>query len=206
MGGYMEALIDSGLKVKIAFNLFLSKMRPIFCGNFEYDAHQSELERLFGRYWKVDRVDMKSGFAFIYMDDERDAGDAIQALDRTEFGRHGRWLRIEWTKHVVVGRSGSSRRSLANMTHTKTLFAQEDATKALEATNMRCFLLPQFQYMLMDRVISLEYALRDDDDRRNGYSPKRRRRYRSLARRGRDSGRTPSPYGRGREKDSPDSG
>ncbi|CAD5190877.1 unnamed protein product [Musa acuminata subsp. malaccensis] len=174
-------------------------MRPIFCGNFEYDARQSELERLFGRYWKVDRVDMKSGFAFIYMDDERDAGDAIQALDRTEFGRHGQWLHVEWTKLVVVGRSGSSRRSLANMTHTKTLFAQEDATKALEATNMR-------KGLLMDRVISLEYALRDDDDRRNGYSPKRRRRYRSLARRGRDSGRTPSPYGRGREKDSPDSG
>lgn len=36
-------------------------MRPIFCGNFEYDARQSELERLFSRYGKVDRVDMKSG-------------------------------------------------------------------------------------------------------------------------------------------------
>lgn len=36
-------------------------MRPIFCGNFEYDARQSDLERLFGRYGKVDRVDMKSG-------------------------------------------------------------------------------------------------------------------------------------------------
>ncbi|URD74986.1 Arginine serine-rich-splicing factor [Musa troglodytarum] len=60
MGGNMEALIDSGFKVKIAFNLFLSKMRPIFCGNFEHDARQSELECLFGRYGKVDRVDMKS--------------------------------------------------------------------------------------------------------------------------------------------------
>ena len=37
------------------------KMRPIFCGNFEYDARQSDLERLFGRYGKVERVDMKSG-------------------------------------------------------------------------------------------------------------------------------------------------
>ncbi|KAJ0042211.1 hypothetical protein Pint_17381 [Pistacia integerrima] len=35
-------------------------MRPIFCGNFEYDARQSDLERLFRRYGKVDRVDMKS--------------------------------------------------------------------------------------------------------------------------------------------------
>lgn len=38
------------------------------------------------------------GFAFIYMDDERDAEDAIRGLDRTEFGRKGRRLRVEWTK------------------------------------------------------------------------------------------------------------
>ena len=36
-------------------------MRPIFCGNFDYDARQSDLERLFKKYGKVDRVDMKSG-------------------------------------------------------------------------------------------------------------------------------------------------
>lgn len=41
--------------------LLLRKMRPIFCGNFEYDARPSELERLFRRYGKVDKVDMKSG-------------------------------------------------------------------------------------------------------------------------------------------------
>ena len=45
-------------------NLCSGKMRPIFCGNFEYDARQSELERLFRRYGKVDRVDMKSGKFF----------------------------------------------------------------------------------------------------------------------------------------------
>lgn len=36
-------------------------MRPIFCGNLEFDARQSEVERLFRRYGKVERVDMKSG-------------------------------------------------------------------------------------------------------------------------------------------------
>lgn len=36
-------------------------MKPIFCGNVEYDARESELERLFRRYGKVDRVDLKSG-------------------------------------------------------------------------------------------------------------------------------------------------
>lgn len=40
-------------------------MRPIFCGNFDYDARQSDLERLFRRYGKVDRVDMKTGMWFL---------------------------------------------------------------------------------------------------------------------------------------------
>jgi len=32
------------------------------------------------------------------MEDERDAEAAIRALDRVEFGRKGRRLRVEWTK------------------------------------------------------------------------------------------------------------
>ncbi|KAA8533775.1 hypothetical protein F0562_031292 [Nyssa sinensis] len=204
-------------------------MRPIFCGNFEYDARQSDLERLFRRYGKVDRVDMKSGFAFVYMDDERDAEDAIRGLDRIEFGRKGRRLHVEWTKQERgIRRPGSSRRSSANLRPSKTLFVinfdpyhtrtrdlerhfdpygkilnirirrnfafiqyetQEDATKALDATNMS---------KLMDRVISVEYAIKDDDDRKNGYSPDRGR-DRSPRRR-----RSPSPYRR--ERASPDYG
>lgn len=38
------------------------------------------------------------GFAFVYMEDERDAEDAIRKLDRIDFGRKGRRLRVEWTK------------------------------------------------------------------------------------------------------------
>uniref|UniRef100_A0A8R7QK86 RRM domain-containing protein n=1 Tax=Triticum urartu TaxID=4572 RepID=A0A8R7QK86_TRIUA len=75
-----------------------SNMRPIFCGTLDYDARQSEIERLFGKYGRVERVDMKTGFAFVYMEDERDAEDAIHRLDRTDFGRKGRRLRVEWTK------------------------------------------------------------------------------------------------------------
>lgn len=39
-------------------------MRPIFCGNVEFDARQSDIERLFRRYGRVERVDMKSGMFF----------------------------------------------------------------------------------------------------------------------------------------------
>ncbi|XP_023553364.1 serine/arginine-rich splicing factor RS40-like isoform X1 [Cucurbita pepo subsp. pepo] len=211
-------------------------MKPIFCGNFEYDARQPDLERLFSRYGKVDRVDMKSGFAFIYMEDEREAEDAIRALDRREFGRKGRRLRVEWTKQERGIRrpgggrgGGDSRRSSTNTKPSKTLFVinfdpyhtrtrdlerhfdpygkilnvrirrnfafvqyelQEDATRALEITNMS---------KLMDRVISVEYAVRDDDEKRNGYSPDRTR-DRSPDRKR----RSPSPYRR--ERGSPDYG
>ncbi|KAJ6889380.1 serine/arginine-rich splicing factor RS40-like isoform X1 [Populus alba x Populus x berolinensis] len=225
-------------------------MRSIFCGNFEYDARQTELERLFKRYGRVERVDMKAGFAFIYMEDERDAEDAIRGLDRVEFGRKGRRLHVEWTKQERGARQpgGSSRKS-ANTRPSKTLFvinfdphhtrtkdlerhfepygrivsvrirrnfafvqyeAQEDATKALDATNMS---------KLLYRVISVEYAARDDGERRDGYSPDRSR-DRSPDRRGHDRRRSPSPYRRergstdyghgsspyGKERVSPDSG
>jgi RNA recognition motif-containing protein len=38
------------------------------------------------------------GFAFVYMEDERDAEDAIGRLDGVDFGRKGRRIRVEWTK------------------------------------------------------------------------------------------------------------
>ncbi|XP_060970255.1 serine/arginine-rich splicing factor RS40 isoform X1 [Cannabis sativa] len=208
-------------------------MRPIFCGNLEFDSRQTEVERLFRRYGKVERVDLKSGFAFVYMEDEKDAEYAIRRLDRTEFGRKGRRLRVEWTKQERgVKRSGDSKPS-ANTKPSKTLFvinfdpvhtrtrdledhfeqygkilnirirrnfafiqfeSQEDATRALDATNLSKF---------MDRVISVEYAIRDDDDRRNGYSPDRKGRDASPER-SYGRGRSRSPYRRDRE--SPDYG
>lgn len=41
-------------------------MRPVFCGNFEYDTRQSELERLFSKYGRVERIDMKSGIPILF--------------------------------------------------------------------------------------------------------------------------------------------
>nr|XP_033511886.1 serine/arginine-rich splicing factor RS31-like isoform X1 [Nicotiana tomentosiformis] len=218
-------------------------MRPIFCGNFEFDTRQSELERLFKRYGKVDRVDMKSGFAFVYMDDERDAEDAIQGLDRIDFGRKGRRLRVEWSKEERSRKPEVSRKSSSSFRVSKTLFvinfdpyntrtrdlerhfdphgkilnirirrnfafiqfeSQEDATRALDATNMS---------KLMDRVITVEYAIKDDDDRRDGSGPGKT--HDRSPRRGYDRGRSRSPYGRdrpspdygrGRDRPSPDYG
>ncbi|KAK4476319.1 hypothetical protein RD792_015464 [Penstemon davidsonii] len=216
-------------------------MRPIFCGNFEYETRQSDLERLFSKYGRVERVDMKSGFAFVYFEDERDADDAIRGLDDTPFGYGRRRLSVEWAKgergRHPDGRAGNQR-------PTRTLFVinfdpvrsrihdierhfepygkvlnvrirrnfafvqfetQEDATKALESTHMRQAQidLPIYIYILiLDRVVSVEYALRDDDER-GGRSDSPRRDY------GRRGGspyrRSPSP-GYRRSRPSPDYG
>ncbi|XP_057497113.1 serine/arginine-rich splicing factor RS41-like isoform X3 [Actinidia eriantha] len=178
--------------------------------------------------------DPVAGFAFIYMEDERDAEDAIRRLDRIEFGRKGRRIRVEWTKQEhAIRRPDSSRRSSANTRPSKTLFVinfdpvhtrtrdlerhfepygkisnvrirrnfafiqyelQEDATRALDATNMS---------KLLDRVISVEYAVRDDDDKRTGYNPDRRGHDMSPDR-SYDRRRSPSPYRR--DRGSPDYG
>jgi RNA recognition motif-containing protein len=39
----------------------VATMRPVFVGNFGFDTRQTDLERLFGKYGKIERVDMKSG-------------------------------------------------------------------------------------------------------------------------------------------------
>ncbi|KAK9279182.1 hypothetical protein L1049_012860 [Liquidambar formosana] len=208
-------------------------MRPIFCGNFEYETRQSDLERLFSKYGRVERVDMKSGFAFVYFDNERDAEDAIRGLDNTPFGYDRRRISVEWARGER-GRHREGSRSMANQKPTKTLFVinfdpirtrvrdierhfepygkvlhvrirrnfafvqfetLEDATKALESTHMS---------KILDRVVSVEYALRDDSERGDRYdSPPRRG---SYGRHG-DSPyrRSPSPVYR-RSRASPDYG
>lgn len=42
------------------------------------------------------------GFAFIYFEDERDAEDAIRALDGAPFGEGRRRLSVEWSKVLGV--------------------------------------------------------------------------------------------------------
>ncbi|XP_050203416.1 serine/arginine-rich splicing factor RS31-like isoform X2 [Mercurialis annua] len=165
-----------------------------------------------------------AGFAFVYFEDERDAEDAIRGLDNMPFGYDRRKLSVEWARGER-GRHRDSSRPMANQRPTKTLFVinfdpthtrvedikrhfekygevihvrirrnfafvqfetQEDATKALECTHMT---------KIMDRVVSVEYALRDDSERGDRHdSPRREGHY----------GRSPSPLYRRRP--SPDYG
>ncbi|KAI3971611.1 hypothetical protein MKW92_049908, partial [Papaver armeniacum] len=117
-------------------------------------------------------------FAFVYFDEERDAEDAIWSLDNTPFGYTKRRLSVEWSRrpaktlfvinfdpvdtrirdtekhfepygkvlHVII------RRNFAFVQFE----TQEEATKALECTHMST---------ICGRVVSVEYALRDDNER-----------------------------------------
>ncbi|KAL6004422.1 Serine/arginine-rich splicing factor rs31 [Asimina triloba] len=168
--------------------------------------------------------------AFKFLQDERDAEDAIRYLDDVPFGYSRRRLSVEWSRQGDRRREGP--RPAANTKPSKTLFvinfdpirtrtrdierhfepygnilhvrirrnfafvqfeSQEDATRALECTHMS---------KILDRVVSVEYALRDDGERG---SPRRGGGYG----RGGDSpyGRSPSPpYRRGPPRPSPDYG
>lgn len=53
--------------IEVCLKTLIGEMKPIFCGNFDYEARQSDLERLFRRYGRVTRVDMKSGNVPIFL-------------------------------------------------------------------------------------------------------------------------------------------
>ncbi|KAL6885469.1 hypothetical protein ACP4OV_010248 [Aristida adscensionis] len=221
-------------------------MRPVFVGNLDYDTRHSELDRLFYRYGRIDRIDMKSGFAFVYYEDERDGDDAIRGLDGYPFGPGRRRLSVEWSRGDRVARRDGNKPA-ANTKPTKTLFVinfdpintrVSDIERHFEPfgkiSNIRIrrnFAFVQFETLaeaskaleathstrLLDRIISVEYAFRDDGEpsdrygspRRGGYGRRGDSPYRRSAspvyqrsRPSPDYGRPRSPdYGRPRSPD-----
>ena len=51
----------------------------LFCGNIPHSATPRDVEVQFGKFGRC-RVDLKRGFAFIDYEDDRDADDAMKAL------------------------------------------------------------------------------------------------------------------------------
>ncbi|KAF9602299.1 hypothetical protein IFM89_026416 [Coptis chinensis] len=220
-------------------------MRPLFCGNFEYETRQSDLDRLFSKYGRVQRVDMKSGkllrktelpsglmaeeFFLPSCSSAPFSNGSIlhflhlisHAMPTTDLSSSNcPKLPFYKNDHHLCGERGARHRDgarpMTNQRPTKTLFVinfdpirtkvhdierhfepygkvlhvrirrnfafvqfetQEEATKALEYTHMS---------KILDRMVSVEYALKDDSERDN--SPPRR----GYGR------RDDSPYGRSR--------
>ncbi|MEM7409952.1 MAG: RNA-binding protein [Myxococcota bacterium] len=74
--------------------------RKIYVGNLPFSVTEGELKDAFGRHGGVESVAVITdretgrprGFAFVEMEDENAAGEAIRALDGTDFG--GRSIRV----------------------------------------------------------------------------------------------------------------
>mmetsp|Transcript_6127 Transcript_6127/g.25911 ORF Transcript_6127/g.25911 Transcript_6127/m.25911 type:complete len:210 (-) Transcript_6127:2153-2782(-) len=94
----------------------------VYVGNFEYRTTTRDLERLFERFGSVKKVDMKVGFAFVFMGSKDDGDDLIKEFDGTTFGSRQRRLRVEWAKgDGRVKKREDSRRS-QNMDPSDTVF------------------------------------------------------------------------------------
>ncbi|KAK1866217.1 hypothetical protein I4F81_008737 [Pyropia yezoensis] len=102
----------------------VSESRAIFIGNFEYEAKPYAIEELFEKYGRLARLDMKHGFAFVFMASDREGQAAIDALDGLEFGnRTVRRLKVEWARgDGAVKRREDERRQLARSVPSTTLF------------------------------------------------------------------------------------
>lgn len=79
-------------------------------GNLPFDSYERDLDSLFDRYGRINRVELKQGFGFIEFDHPQDASDALRALDGYTYRGHR--LRVE----IANGRGRrDDRRSSAPM-------------------------------------------------------------------------------------------
>lgn len=217
-------------------------MRPVFCGNFDFDTRQSDLERLFSKYGPIRRIDIKSGYAFIYFEDERDAEDAIRRLDKADFGHGRRRLSVEWSRQEEPVPKNRDRPTGDAVKPTRTLFVinfdplrtkirdiEDHFEPYGKISNIRIrknFAFVRYETLeeasaavkktdkstILDRVVTVEYAFRDDDNERDdryGDSKQGNERYGSPKRGSdrygapkRGDGRYGSP-GRARRRGSP---
>eukprot|EP01112_Ceratiomyxa_fruticulosa_P010594 TRINITY_DN2811_c0_g3_i2.p1 TRINITY_DN2811_c0_g3~~TRINITY_DN2811_c0_g3_i2.p1 ORF type:complete len:207 (-),score=45.83 TRINITY_DN2811_c0_g3_i2:571-1191(-) len=95
----------------------------IFVGNLDNDARAKDLERVFDRYGKIDKIDLKQGFAFIFFQRKKDAEEAVHRADGKEFGERKMRMRVELARgDGRTKRREDSRRQSAQNDPQTTLF------------------------------------------------------------------------------------
>eukprot|EP01087_Luapelamoeba_hula_P020876 TRINITY_DN71_c0_g1_i1.p1 TRINITY_DN71_c0_g1~~TRINITY_DN71_c0_g1_i1.p1 ORF type:complete len:375 (+),score=38.33 TRINITY_DN71_c0_g1_i1:174-1298(+) len=208
--------------------------RALFVGSIDNYVTCHELEDLFNRKGKVTRVDLKQGYAFIFM--ESGHKECIREFDNYPF--FDRRLKVELARgDGVIKRREDERRREASERPSDTLFVvnfDHERTHPREIERVfqpygevtrvelkRNFAFVQFAkvedakraldnlngYKLNDRVISVEFTHRtiDERDRKRGRSPSpRRREYSPPLSRRRMHSRSPSPRGNRRFDESRD--
>jgi len=68
----------------------------LYVGNVSSRVRTDDLEDEFRRYGRVRHVSVRNGYAFVEMDDERDAEDAVRRLDGKDL--EGRKLQVEFSR------------------------------------------------------------------------------------------------------------
>eukprot|EP00238_Polyblepharides_amylifera_P010450 CAMPEP_0196574092 /NCGR_PEP_ID=MMETSP1081-20130531/3870_1 /TAXON_ID=36882 /ORGANISM="Pyramimonas amylifera, Strain CCMP720" /LENGTH=197 /DNA_ID=CAMNT_0041891997 /DNA_START=34 /DNA_END=628 /DNA_ORIENTATION=+ len=151
-------------------------IQPIYCGNFEYDLHMREIERMFDQYGRVDHIAMKTGFAFVYMEDERDGNDAIRDLNGKQVGR--RALKVQWAKGAGPTKAKEDKRFdqskptdtlfICNFDQRITRYSDLESHFSGFGRVMRVHMKRNFAFMEFDSVGAAQAALEARDQTRMG--------------------------------------
>lgn len=70
----------------------------VFVGNVDSNGDHADLTALFASYGTVNNVDVKKGFAFVFMPDRDEAERAIAGVSGMPYGPARRELRVEWSR------------------------------------------------------------------------------------------------------------
>jgi len=60
-------------------------MAKVYVGRIADKARERDIDDLFAKYGKLERIELKGGFGFLEFSDKRDAEDAVKALDGHDF-------------------------------------------------------------------------------------------------------------------------
>lgn len=98
--------------------------RPLFVGNLDPYLRAKELTELFEKKGKVKKIDLKTGFAFVFMETKEDAEEALREYNNYEWEpNHRRVMKVEWAKgDGSVKKREDDRRGVAQNNPCDTLF------------------------------------------------------------------------------------
>ncbi|CAG8534109.1 7318_t:CDS:2 [Ambispora leptoticha] len=69
----------------------------LFVGRLALDTHPRDLEHIFDKYGRLNRLEIKRGYAFVEYMDTRDASDALKETDGMRV--RGNRIVVEWAKN-----------------------------------------------------------------------------------------------------------
>lgn len=84
------------------------EMTRIFIGRLSPRTQERDLENIFSAYGKVKRVDLKEGYAFVFFCDEKNAMEAIAAMNNKELD--GNMIVVEPAHNNSKPRNGNGNR------------------------------------------------------------------------------------------------